>query len=92
MIDLSKVKEIKDVLSNKVISKIEDTLGNIIYEAIKKLTVSGLIPLKLDNTTGEDLIDYKIYGTAEGVGNGPKLVPLTSKFCTILEVGYLTSE
>lgn len=79
MIDLTKVKEIKDVLSNKVISKIEDSLGNIIYEAIKKLTVSGLIPLKLDNTTGENLIDYKVYGTSEGVGNGPKLLTLTSK-------------
>ena len=75
-------KEIKNILSNKVISKIEDTLGNIIYEAIKKLTVSGLIPLKLDNTNGEDLVNYKIYGTADGVGNGAKLIPLTSKIYT----------
>lgn len=37
MIDLSKVTEIKDIISNKVISKIQDELGNVIYELSKNL-------------------------------------------------------
>lgn len=92
MMDLSKVKGLKDVLSSKVISKIEDTLGNIIYEAIKKLTVSGLIPLKLDNTNGEDLVNYKVYGTADGVGNGPKLIPLTTKMYSTANLATVTFD
>ena len=61
MIDLTNVSEIKNVLSNKVIDRIEDTLGNVIYEAFKKLT--GVPPFTIISK-GQDLKDYKIYGNS----------------------------
>ena len=64
MIDLTKVSEIRNVLNSKVIDKIEDELGRIIYEGWKKLIDSGIPPFKIF-CKGEDLIDYKIYGNSE---------------------------
>ena len=68
MIDLTNVYEIRNVLDDKEIDKIEDELGNVIYEAFKLLPMSGIPPLTLQKCKGVDLVDYKIYG--ESVQNG----------------------
>lgn len=64
MIDLSQVYEIRNVVNDKVIDKIEDDLGNVLYEAFSSLTISGIPPLTLLKSKGADLIDYKIYGNS----------------------------
>lgn len=63
MINLKEVYEIRDVLSNEVIDKIEDTLGEIWYEAFKPLSISGVPPLVI-KTNGKDLTNYEIYGNS----------------------------
>lgn len=69
MIDLKNAYELRSVLSDKVIDKIEEVqTGNIWYEAWKKLPASGLFPLTLNKCKGADLVDYKIYG--ESVQDG----------------------
>ena len=65
MIDLKRVSEIKNVLNNKTIEKIEDTLGNIIYEAWKKLIKQGIPPLTLTNCKENKLLNYQIYGNSK---------------------------
>lgn len=62
MIDLINIFEIRNIVDNKVVEKIEDELGNLIYENWKNLIASGVPPLKLLNCKGVDLVDYKIYG------------------------------
>jgi hypothetical protein len=44
----------------------------LIWESFKKLIVSGVPPLKLLNSMGEKLVDYKIYGNTGGVGDKTK--------------------
>jgi len=60
MIDLTKVSELK---FDKVIEKIEDINGLVIYEGWKELIKGGVPPLSL-YSKGDDLIDYKIYGNS----------------------------
>ena len=43
--------------------------GVNIYEACKKLLASGIPPLMLSNSKGDNLVGYKIYGNVEGVGD-----------------------
>lgn len=62
MIDLKNAYEIRNVIDNKLIEKIEDELGNIIYEAWKELTKSGVPPITLQKCKNANLVDYKIYG------------------------------
>lgn len=62
MINLKNVSQL--VLNNKVIEKIEDSLGKTLYEAFKKLIASGVPPLTLTKCKGVDLVDYKIYGNS----------------------------
>ena len=55
----------------KIINKIIKA-GKIIYENIRKILISGIPPLTLLKSIGEDLEDYKIYGNSvqnEGVGD-----------------------
>lgn len=54
------ISEIKHI--GKIIDKITDKLGRIVYEAWKELIASGLFPLTLNKCKGVDLVDYKIYG------------------------------
>ena len=68
MIDLKTAYELRDILDNKVIDKIEDELGNIWYEAFRILPASGVPPITLQKCKGVDLVDYKIYG--DSVQNG----------------------
>ena len=68
MIDLKNVYEIRNVINNKVIEKIEDDLGNIIYENFRELIASGVPPITLQKCKNADLVDYKIYG--ESVQDG----------------------
>lgn len=56
------ISKIRNVLSNKVIDNIKDEFGRIVYEAWKK--VSGMPPLILTKSKGDNLIDYKIYGNS----------------------------
>lgn len=65
MKDLSKVYELRNLYNNKVIEKLENELGNIIYEAWKRLTVKDIPPLTLPKCKGVDLVDYKIYGESK---------------------------
>lgn len=60
------INEIKS--AGKVIDTIKDHLGRIIYEAFRALTVSGIPPLTLTKSKGEDLIDYMIYGNSRQNG------------------------
>ena len=53
MIDLASAYEVRDVLSNEVIDKIEDEFGNIWYEAFKPLIASGVPPLTLLKCKGK---------------------------------------
>ena len=62
MIDLAQVYEIRNMVNDKVIDKIEDDLGNVWYEAFKKLLISGIPPLTLLKSKGEDLVDYTVHG------------------------------
>ena len=62
MIDLKNAYEIRNVLNNKVIDKIEDDLGNIIYENFRELITSGVPPIILQKCKNANLVDYKIYG------------------------------
>lgn len=56
------ISQILNVSSNKVVDNIKDEFGRIVYEAWKKLPISGLFPLTLNKCKGVDLVDYKIYG------------------------------
>lgn len=64
MIDLKNAYEIRNILNNKVIDTIKDELGRIVYEAFKKLSLSGILPLTLNKCKGVDLVDYKLYGNS----------------------------
>ena len=78
MIDLTNVYEIRNVVNDKEIDKIEDELGNIIYEAWKILTLSGMPPLTLQKCKGADLVDYKIYG--DSVQEKKNLLPYPYRY------------
>ena len=41
--------------------------SQLVFEALKKLTIRGVSPLKLENSVGKDLVNYKIYGNTEEV-------------------------
>ena len=69
------ISEILDVIENKVIEKIEDINGLVIYEAFKELIKSGVPPLSI-YSSGEDLIDYKIYGNAIQNGTPTTTAPI----------------
>ena len=43
--------------------------GKYLYQSIRKAIVSGVLPLTLNNSTGENLIDYTIHGATGGVGD-----------------------
>lgn len=73
------ITQIKDKSNGKIIDSIKDKFDKIIYEAWKRLTVSGIPPLLLNKSKGEDLIDYKIYGNVEGVGNNENIIVINSK-------------
>lgn len=60
--------------------------GNIVYEAWKKIIKSGIPPLSIF-AKGEDLINYKIYGNTDGVGN--QTVNLYDKENYPLSAGYI---
>ena len=58
------ISQIKDKSNGKIINSIKDSLGRIIYEAWKLITKSGIPPLSLLNSKGDDLVDYKVYGNS----------------------------
>lgn len=76
MIDLKNAYEIKNILDNKIIDKIEDELGNIIYESWKDILASGVPPLTLVNCKGVDLMDYKLFGNSEQDGTPTTDTPI----------------
>jgi hypothetical protein len=76
MIDFNDVYEIRNVLNNKVIEKIEDDLGNVWYEAFKKLIASGVPPITLEKCKGANLVDYKIYGNSVQDGTPTPETPI----------------
>jgi len=50
--------------------------GQLVYEAFKKLLVSGIPPLTLTKSKGVDLVDYKIYGNSLQDGTPTPEVPV----------------
>ena len=68
------ISEILDVIQNKVIEKIEDINGLVIYEAFKEVFASGVPPLNI-YSSGDDLIDYKIYGESIQYGTPTPTTP-----------------
>lgn len=62
--------------AGKVIDTIKDALGNVIYEAWKLLTASGIPPLTLPKCKGVDLVDYKIYGNSMQDGTPTPEAPI----------------
>lgn len=64
MIDLKNVYEIRNVINNEIVDKIEDELGNIIYESYRLLTISGIPPITLQKCKSANLVDYKVYGNS----------------------------
>lgn len=54
------ISEIKS--AEKIIDNIKDNLGRTVYEAWKKLLVSGIPPLTLLKSKGEELVEYTVYG------------------------------
>ena len=75
MIDLTKVNEIRNIVNNKIVEKIEDINGLVIYEAFKELIASGVPPLKI-YSSGADLIDYKMYGNSVQNGTPTPTTPV----------------
>lgn len=47
-----------------------------VFEAFKKLSVSGIAPLTLENSVGKDLEDYKIYGKSVQDGTPTPETPI----------------
>ncbi len=85
MIDLKNAYELRSVLNDKIIDKIEEVqTGNIWYEAWKKLPISGLFPLILNKCKGADLVDYKLYG--ESVQESKNLLKPTNNVLGSLSV------
>jgi len=82
------ISQIKN--KEKIIESIKDKLGNIIYEAWKRLPMSGIPPLTLPKCKGVDLVDYKIYGNNESVGD--KTNNLCDEKLLGQEEGYNTYE
>ena len=41
--------------------------GVVVWMSKVLATVSGILPLTLTNSTGDDLVDYKIYGNSEEI-------------------------
>lgn len=61
--DFSKVKQIK--IKEGIVTKIRHVASDtILWQAIKKVltTITGKPPLTLEKNTGENLVDYKVYG------------------------------
>lgn len=68
MIDLTNVSKLE---FDKVIDKIEDVDGLVIYEAWKKILASGVPPIVIHNCKAAKLVDYKIFGNSKVISRLP---------------------